>query len=195
MVVCAAGFPLTTDLGLLEPQKQIVIGVCFFVAGVGSITVYLGQKSYLLLTGATLNAQFKIVRNQKEDTGKIRAGTAALYGTNTSGQTYPKTIAECESQISALQGHLMVLLEKAVNLGSRSESASSSAGKVRGENVYGRGQSCVGGESRYEDNQSSAEMMTGIGTPVGHRSPDMSRQTSDELDTGVFSEGSSRRKG
>ena len=34
----------------------------------------------------------------------------------------PKSIPECESQISALQGHLMVLLEKAVNLGSRSES-------------------------------------------------------------------------
>ena len=112
------------NLGLQETQQQLVIGLCFFIAGVGSMSFYFGQKAYLLLTGAVLNAQFKIVRKDLGDRSKTRGNMdrgQASTSINSISQL-PKNITECENQILVLQGHLMVLLEKAVNLGSRSES-------------------------------------------------------------------------
>ena len=124
VVVCAVGFPLTMNLGLQETQQQLVIGLCFFVAGVGSMCFYFGQKAYLLLTGAVLNAQFKIVRKDPGDRSKTRGNMdrGQVSTSIASISQLPKNITECENQILVLQGHLMVLLEKAVNLGSRSES-------------------------------------------------------------------------
>jgi hypothetical protein len=119
--VCAAGFPLTIELGLSEHQREIVIGVCFFVASMGSMSFYFGQKAYLLLSGATLNAQFKIVR-KRETTAPLEDGSKTLFGSPTTTPLLPRTITECETQISVLQGHLMVLIEKAVHMGSTSGS-------------------------------------------------------------------------
>jgi hypothetical protein len=121
--VCAAGFPLTTELGLGYHQREIVIGVCFFIASVGSMSFYFGQKAYLLLSGATLNAQFKIVR-KREASSPVEDGSKTLFGSPSSAPMLPRSITECESQISLLQGHLMVLIEKAVNMGSASASQS-----------------------------------------------------------------------
>jgi hypothetical protein len=41
---------------------SFALGVCFFVACTLALLAYFGPKAYLLLTGADLNRQFKIVR-------------------------------------------------------------------------------------------------------------------------------------
>jgi hypothetical protein len=41
--------------------KELVVGFCFFIALVAANGFYFGPKSYLLLTGADLNAQFQLV--------------------------------------------------------------------------------------------------------------------------------------
>jgi type IV secretory pathway VirB3-like protein len=101
-------------------DQELVIGVCFFVAGLGSTVFYFGTKAYLLLTGADLNAQFKIVRKHKqvvqssaERLQQKAEGTSAVLDMG-STVILPRHVDETEKYILTLQGHLIVLLDKQV---------------------------------------------------------------------------------
>lgn len=122
---CAAGFSLTLSAGLNGPQQELVVGVCFFLASVGSMFFYFGYKAVLLLSGASLNAQFKIVR-KGDERGRDRNHDRNRVPTSSKspGAALPQNIPDCEAQILLLQGQLMILLEKAVNLASGSLSQS-----------------------------------------------------------------------
>ena len=173
------------SLGLSESQQQLTIGLCFFIAGVGSMSFYFGQKAYLLLTGAELNAQFKIVRKGKGERSRRREQkelTGYVSTSSASAASLPKNIPECENQILLLQGHLMVLIEKAVNLGSRSESGgprhptnhSIIAEEFDSKNGDSQGSYAMGGHAgrsnansmNYSDSESPSEMPF---SDYGHR--------------------------
>ena len=122
-------------MGLNGPQQELVVGVCFFLASVGSMFFYFGYKAVLLLSGASLNAQFKIVR-KGEDRGRDRDQERDRSATSTKGPSsplLPQNIPDCEAQIRVLQGQLMILLEKAVNLASGSISQSAGSPSYRAD--------------------------------------------------------------
>jgi hypothetical protein len=62
--VSIAGLPIVMSLPLDPYLKELVVGFCFFIALVAANGFYFGPKSYLLLTGADLNAQFQLVQKK-----------------------------------------------------------------------------------------------------------------------------------
>lgn len=124
-IACAIGFSLTNVAGLSGSQQEVLVGVCFFLASVSSMCFYFGYKAALLLSGASLNAQFKIVK-KNDDRGKGHDKERTPTNSATSSVCMPQNIPDCEAQILLLQGQLMILLEKAVNAYSGSASLSQS---------------------------------------------------------------------
>jgi hypothetical protein len=58
-------------------MKEVITGVCFFVANSGSLVVYFSQRAYLVISGADLNHQFEIVYRTKKPRDKAAAAAAA----------------------------------------------------------------------------------------------------------------------
>ena len=102
---------MTSSIGLTEYQKEFVVGICFFIASVGSMSLYFGRKTYLLLSGADLDRNFEITRPSHDGNQKISStGSESHRGRTTSissDTSSPQTAAECESQIATLKSHLI----------------------------------------------------------------------------------------
>jgi hypothetical protein len=69
---CAIGFPVVFVVIERAYLKQLITGICFFAGSTGAMIIYFAQKSYLVLTGADLNAKFEIVR---KDRNRKKKGT------------------------------------------------------------------------------------------------------------------------
>jgi hypothetical protein len=81
MVVCTCGFAVAMATTNLESfYIDFVLGVCFFVACTASMMAYFGPKLSLLLKGADLNAQFRIVLRKKSVGNKIVVTAAGSRG-------------------------------------------------------------------------------------------------------------------
>lgn len=108
--MCIVGFTVTLDLSSYE--SEFFIGCCFFIASVGSMSIYFGSKAYLLLSGAELNGSFQIVR-----AGTSQNTTCSSYDNKGSrgsaGDLHSlKTAVEVEHQINTLKGLLVGILAR-----------------------------------------------------------------------------------
>jgi hypothetical protein len=72
VVLAAIVFPVIYVLDNDPIIEGTLAGVAFFVANTGSLLIYFSPKLYLVLTGATLNSKFQIVRK-----GQHKGQTAA----------------------------------------------------------------------------------------------------------------------
>eukprot|EP00596_Hydrurales_sp_CCMP1899_P000319 CAMPEP_0119034848 /NCGR_PEP_ID=MMETSP1177-20130426/1866_1 /TAXON_ID=2985 /ORGANISM="Ochromonas sp, Strain CCMP1899" /LENGTH=916 /DNA_ID=CAMNT_0006992625 /DNA_START=611 /DNA_END=3364 /DNA_ORIENTATION=+ len=167
VAVCVIGFPLTFAGGLDHRDQELVIGVCFFVAGIGSTVFYFGTKAYLLLTGADLNAQFKIVRKNAE---KVKTadellkmkdeGTLAALSCDKGLEDsevaviLPKRVNETEKYILTLQGHLLTLLDKEARKLNREDGSSGGS-----QNKSSQSNNPSGKDSRTLDRKKAASEM------------------------------------
>jgi hypothetical protein len=89
VLLAAIVFPLIYVIDHEPLFEEIVTGIAFFVANTGSLLIYFSPKIYLVLTGATLNHKFQIVRKAKNDRARayeMKEGTgAAAAASSTSG--------------------------------------------------------------------------------------------------------------
>jgi hypothetical protein len=63
-IISAVGFAVAIAFPMVPYITDFYLGVCFFVASSFALVAYFGPKIYLLMTGADLNRQFKIVRKR-----------------------------------------------------------------------------------------------------------------------------------
>lgn len=107
LVVSAVAFSLTLTLDLPQYVREFIVGLCFFISSVGSLLLYFGQKTRLLLSGAEMNGRFQVVRGSQvlKEPPRI-TGTQSVSSENSE----PKTAFECEAQIKVLRTHLMKIL-------------------------------------------------------------------------------------
>jgi hypothetical protein len=123
VAVCAIGFGLTLGGDLDHRDQELTICVCFFLGGLGTMVFYFGMNAYLLLTGADLNAQSKIVRKGKTalteaEKVKMKAeGTKLVLETSDGSLLFPKTIEKTENGYEHYKGiSLTLLISRRINL-------------------------------------------------------------------------------
>ena len=110
--VCAIAFTSIYLIQLHEYQKEFTIGICFSIGSVGSMLIYFSGKTILLLSGAELNRNFEIVRNDHLKTMNSTESHMSRTPSFSSDIDGPATAEDCERQIAALKINLTKILAR-----------------------------------------------------------------------------------
>jgi hypothetical protein len=97
--------------------EELIIGICCFISSAGSMIIYFGSRSYLLLLGGEMNGKFQIVVNGKS-ASQNRIKTSDYHTRQSISMESPvsvltpSTALECEAQIRALKRKLHGILAR-----------------------------------------------------------------------------------
>lgn len=96
---------------------EFLYGICFFFSSIGSMIIYFGLRSCMLLSGADLNGKFEIVWDKKAASDKTNYHMSTRVSKNSANSRMsrnevqgPTTADECYQQISQLKKTLVAIL-------------------------------------------------------------------------------------
>ena len=98
-------------------EVQFLFGFCFCLASIGSMIIYFGLRSWMLLSGADLNGKFEVVWDKNSAPGMSEKTNAhcssrnSRYVRNSKNDVpIPTTADECYKQINVLKKALAAIL-------------------------------------------------------------------------------------